>query len=174
MKTATRNTLNDVAFIARKEITQQANSDMNIRGNADNALGFRVNKANYGRLVAEIYTTRGWLYYHLKDGTRQAKSGFVWKGQSWLIVPIVESAFTAKGKLKPGFAKNSFVIPRGSKPLLAYRNKRGSKATTIIASLNKRVQHNEDTDPERVIQKVMRNQGVRILLAQLEKHSGRQ
>lgn len=173
MKTATRNTLNDVAFLARKEITNQANSDMNISGNANNALGFRVNKANYGRLVAEIYTTRGWFYYHLNEGKRQAKSGFMWKGQSWLIVPIVDSAFTAKGKLKPGFAKGMFVIPRGRKPLLAYRNKRGSKTTMIIASLNKRVEHNEDTEPERVIQKVMRNQGKRILLAQLDRYKTR-
>lgn len=173
IKTATRNTLNDVAFIARKEITQQANSDMSIRGNANNALGFRINKANYGKLVAEIYTTRGWLYYHLNDGIRQARSGFVWKGQNWIIVPIVDSAFTAKGKLKPGYAKNAFVIPRGSKHLLAYRNRRGSKGMTIIASLNKRVKYNEDTRPEKVIQRVMRQQGTRILLAQLEKHKAK-
>lgn len=173
MKTATRNTLNDIAFRARKEVTQQANSDMNIAGNANNALGFRINKANYGRLVAEIYTNRGWLYYHLDDGVRRAKSGFMWKGQSWIIVPIVESAFTAKGKLKPGYAKNAFVIPRGSKPLLAYRNRRGSKAITIIGSLNKQVRHNEDTNPERVIQRVMRKHGTRILLAQLERHKAR-
>lgn len=173
MKTATRNTLNDVAFLARKEITKQANSDMDISGNANNALGFRINKANYGKLVAEIYTTRGWLYYHLSEGKRQAKSGFVWKGQSWIIVPIVESAFTVRGKLKPGFAKNIFVIPRGSKPLLAYRNRRGKRVTTIIASLNKRVEHNEDTAPEVVIQKVMRRDGKRILLEQLKRYKSR-
>lgn len=173
VKTATRNTLNDVAFLARKEITTQAKSDMQIAGNANNALGFRVNKASYGRLVAEIYTHRGWLYYHLSDGKRQAKSGFVWKGQSWIIVPIVDKAFTPKGKLKQGYAKNAFVIPRFGKPLLAYRKRRGSKEMTIIASLNKRVKHNEDTDPERVIQKVMRQQGRRILLAQLERHKAR-
>lgn len=143
---------------------------MDISGNANNALGFRVKKANYGSLVAEIYTTRGWLYYHLNDGKRQAKSGFIWKGQSWIIVPIEENAFTRRGKLKSGFAKRAFVIPRGSKPLLAYRNKRGKKSLTIIASLNKRVKHNEDTDPERVIQKIMRSQGRRILLAQLDKY----
>lgn len=173
IQTATRNTLNDLAFIARKEVTQQANADMNISGNANRALGFRVNKASYERLVAEIYTNRGWLYYHLNEGERQAKSGFVWRGQNWIIVPIVEKAFTRRGKLKQGFAKNLFVIPRVRKPLLAYRNRRGQKATTIIASLNKRVQHSEDTNPEKVIQKVMKRHGKRILLAQLDKYGAR-
>lgn len=173
VKTATRNTLNDTAFLARKEITTQAKSDMRISGNANNALGFRVNKANYGRLVAEIYTTRGWLYYHLDEGRRQAKSGFVWKGQRWIILPIDEKAFTPKGKLKKGYAKNAFVIPRRDKPLLAYRNRRGKKSTTIIASLNKAVKYHTDTNPERVIQHVMRKHGRRILLAQLEMYKAR-
>lgn len=170
VKTASRNTLNDLAFKARKEITKQAKSDMDISGQANNALGFRVNKANYGNLAAEIYTTRGWLYYHLHEGKRQAKSGFVWKGQRWIILPIDEKAFTPKGKLKKGYAKNAFVIPRGDKPLLAYRNRRGKKSTTIIASLNRRVEYHEDTEPERVIQQVMRKHGRRLLLAQLERY----
>lgn len=173
IQTATRNTLNDLAFIARKEVTQQANTDMKISGNANRALGFRVKKASYGHLVAEIYTTRNWLYYHLNRGERQSKSGFVWKGQNWLIVPIMDKAFTRRGKLKTGLAKRAFVIPNRAKPLLAYRNKRGKKALTLIASLQKRVKHNEDTQPERVIQRVMKIHGSRILLAQLDKYGAR-
>lgn len=172
MKTAGRNTINDLAFIARRKVTRQANADMDISGNAKRALGFRVKKATYGRMVAEIYTTRGWLYYHLNKGKREAKSGFVWKGENWLILPLVDKAFTRRGRLKKAIAQRVIVIPRRTRPLLLHRTKRG-KGLGIVAVLAKRVKYKQDTNPQRAINQVMRRYGHLMLLKQLQKYGTR-
>lgn len=167
LKTATRNTLNDVAFMAQGDVTDQATRDVKFRKSPKRALGLRVKKATYSNMESALETNRGWLYYHLNKGMRNSTNGLTFKGQSYIVVPANDKAFTKTKKLKKAYSRRAYIVPDGSDALMFYRPRRGP--SVLIASLKRRVKHNEDTKPEDTIKKVVQGKGLAKLQDELNK-----
>lgn len=163
IKRAMVKTLNTVAFDSLPEITKRAKKDMDFRKDARRALGYRVDKARpYGTIEAKVWTNRGWLAYHLEDGQRKPSDGWRFNGKRYILVPIEKDAFTVKGRLKSGFKRGIYIVPDGSEALMFYRARRGDRRSTLIGVLKPEVKYNEDTEPDRVINRVFREKAARL------------
>ncbi len=171
LERAARHTLNDVGFIAQKELTGYANSKMNFYRNPKQALSFRVKKATRDNLTVEITSDRKWMKYNLESGTRTPTGGLRHNGRSWLLVPVDESAFNRRGKMKSGYKKNAFILTKGDKGVIVYRRKRGDKSAKVIAILTPRMKYSKKFDPEDFIKSVMEREGTKILKKEIDKWS---
>lgn len=157
IKIAGLQTLNTIAFDSLPKIVRQGEKDLDFRVNARRALGMRVNKARLSQktMKAEVFTTRGWLAFHTKEGTRRAKSGFKWRGKDYLLIPrksTKEIAFTKKGRIKASVFKRMYVIPQGDEALVFFRS-RGAKQGTLIAWLRTEADYKKDLRYEDAVER---------------------
>lgn len=161
IKRAAVRTLNTIGFDAQRDVVTQAEKDMDFRGNARRAMGVNVKKATSNRLEVQLFTKRGWLAYHLEEGTRRADDGWRFNGRSFILVPIEEKAFTKKGRLKASVRRSIYVIPYGRDALLFRRVKRG-KLNELIGVLKPKVRFHEDTEPDRIVTATFRKKATRL------------
>ncbi len=170
IKRASQWTLNTLAFDSQKAITENAESELDFRNNAKRALGFRIKKAKLNNLQAEIYSNRGWLYYHINEGTRHATSGLTHKGVNYLVIPIKDSpAFTKTKKLKKGFAKKAYIAKlRGRRGAMMFVRKRKGQRSIAIAYLSPQAKYKEEIDPKQTIKEQSDEKFIRLLRRGLE------
>ncbi len=168
IKWASNQTLDDLAFMAQRKITKQAKSDMKFRSNPENAMGFKVKTTKKGNLMAEVYTSRKWMYYHTKKGIRKSKQGINYKGKSYILVPINKKAFTKTKKLRAEYARNYRIIQTKRGLLMFYRKPKNKKdfrkspsnPFIVIGVLKQQVKHNEDIDGGKIVKQVMKQEGL--------------
>ena len=152
IKIAGVQTLNTVAIQALPAMVEESQEKMTIKGNARGALGWFINKATTAHPEVSITTKRKWLIPHMEEGTRRPRSGgWKWKGQEYLVIPILKAAFGKGGRLKSGYLNNFYVVPKGKQGLVYYRKKRGDKTSELIAILTPDAATHKDTDPKSVI-----------------------
>lgn len=169
IKIAGIKTLNTIGFDAQKGIIDQASRDMKFRTNPRRALGLSVRKAKLSKLEVQLFTKRGWLHYHLEDGTRKPDRGWRFNGKSYIIVPVEPTAFTKKNRMKAKYKRGLYVIPYGRDALVFFRPKRGGHESTLIAVLKPEVKHSEDTDPALVVTKMFKDKATRLFKFYLKK-----
>lgn len=175
IKVAAAKTLTTIAFDARVEVIDQAEKDLEFRVNARRALGITVKKArpNATTIEAAVFTTRGWFWWHINEGRRRARSGWKFNGKDYLVVPVIEKAFTRKGKLKSGYVKGIYIIPDNDGALVFYRPKRGRQEGQLIAVLKEQVPHEEQTDPEHEVDTTFIRKANRLFNFHLNKNAPR-
>ena len=169
IKIAGVKTLNTIGFDAQKGIIDRAERDMDFRTNARRAMGINVRKARLNSLEVQLFTKRGWLAYHLEDGTRGPEQGWKFNGRRYVLVPVEPLAFTKKNRMKAKFKRNLYIIPYGRDGLVFYRPKRGSKESELIAVLKPKVRFNEDTEPDKVVSKMFKEKAHRLFKFYLNK-----
>ncbi len=144
--------LNASAFKILAPLAEQASSDLKFRkANPRRAVGWQVEKANVATMHAAIQTKRGWLEYHLGEGTRHARQGWEAGGRSWLVIPADGArkwAFDSKGRIRSNIIPQLFPAIQGGKGLLLRRDKRGSKEARLVAILVPSAQYHEDYKAE--------------------------
>lgn len=164
LKFAAANTLNDIAFNSVRQIPIDAQRDLNFTKNARRALGFRVTKARARRnakvqdLEAHVWTPRGWVAFHVNEGTRYAKTGWKFRGRNYLIVPrkaVKAAYFTTKGRLRAKFKRGIYIIPNSNGALVFHRGKR-SKDTELIGYLIPQAQYHPDLKYEETVERLFR------------------
>ena len=174
IQNAAAKTLNTVAFDTLPELVDQAESDMDFKRKAKQALGFGVKKARPGpQIVAQLWTRRGWLFTHVEPGVRSAKKGWKVGGVPMILVPREEKAFTRRGDLKARFKRSLYVIPSGAGALVLYRPKRRNSKAELIAILTPKARHADDFEPEKVAQRVFNKKANRLLNYYLGLEHGR-
>lgn len=148
--------LNASAFKMLPALTEQATSDLKFRkANPRRAVGWQVEKANVATMQAAIQTRRGWLKYHLGEGTRHSRQGWEAGGRSWLVIPVDSArkwAFTPKGRIRENIVPQLFHVIKGDKGLLLRRDKRGAKEARLVAILVPSAQYHEDYQAEQRVQ----------------------
>lgn len=144
--------LNASAFKMLAPLTEQATSDLKFRkANPRRAVGWQVEKANVATMQAAIQTRRGWLKYHLSEGTRHSRQGWEAGGRSWLVIPADSArswAFTARGRIRPNIIPQLFHVIKGNKGLLLRRDKRGAKDARLVGILVQSAEYHEDYQAE--------------------------
>ena len=177
VKFAAARTLNSIAFDALREIPKDAERDLNFRKNAKNALGFRVNKARARRgnsvktIEAQIWTSRGWVAYHIDEGTREAEQGWVYKGVNYLLVPYSphkQIFFTVKGRLRAKFRRKLYIIPRSRGALVMHRGKRKRDSGVLVGFLRQRVRYHEDLHYDETVDRLFRQKASRLFKTYLK------
>lgn len=157
---AAAKTINALAFDSLPEIVEHASRALDIQRNAKRALGFQVAKrARNSSPVALVATKRGWLFYHVGSGTRKPSGGLSHKGVRYLMFPVLDAAFTKRGRLRKAVARKSFVMARGRGGVLARRD-RGK--IEVLAVLGRQFSHRKALSPEDVISQMMRAKGGRL------------
>lgn len=153
-------TLNTIGFDAQKDVIAQAEKDMDFRRNARRAMGINIGKATTNKLEVSLFTKRGWLSYHLEEGTRRAGDGWRFNGRSFILVPVDETAFTKKRRMKASVRRSIYIIPYGRDGLVFHSVKRG--ANRLIGVLKPEVRFHEDTEPDKVISATFRAKATRL------------
>lgn len=175
LKTAAVKALDTVAFDSAEAIVLQASKDLNFVVNAKRAMGLQVKRASIDDMDVAVYTTRGWLFYHLNEGVRQARSSsWRFNGKSYLMIPVEHKAFTRKKKLKAGYRSGIYIVPYGIKALVFYRRKKGSRKSELIAVLVPKARYKVDTRPDLVMDRVFKEKFERLFRFHLGKERSKE
>lgn len=173
IKVAASKTLTTIAFDSQKDILNQAQIDLKFKVNARRALGITVKKATPQKIEAQVFSKRGWLFWHVNEGTRKAKNGWRFNGNNYILVPIRPEAFTRRGKLKSGYRKRIFIIPdNDNDALVFYRPARGGE-NILLATLENEVKHRIQTRPERIVDRNFIRKANRLMNFHLKKAAPR-
>ena len=176
VKVAGAKTLNTIAFDSLKPLVSDAEKAMDFKKDARRALGWRVTRASTANLEAEVWTNRGWLVYHLSEGTRTPQQGWVYRGRKYILVPkadVRQKFYTRKGRLKSSIMSRIFISPtKGGDALVIFRGRR-KKETILIGFLEQSVKFHEDITPHKTINSVFIKKANRLMNFYLDQEARR-
>ena len=180
VKAAAANMLNDIAFDSRDDIVSQAVGELDFRGVAKNALGFKVRRkpgAKPDSLEQWVETNRNWLEYHLHDSNRKNAVGYRHANNDYLFIPYKKLELTTKRGRLTARAKRMldgayFIKDSGRDRLFVYFRKKAGKRTRSISiflgTLVPQARYSRTIKPEQVIQDNMTRKANRLFNGYLD------